>query len=173
MNDLIAKKYVKAIAARADIDEFYKNLELLNSAFSSPKFRIIMEFTRIKKEKKLELLSSFFTQISPSFKNFLRLLIQNSRLSCIPEIFEELEKEIHFKKNIHLGIVYTKENLNEESLRKLEEKLGIRFNTTIKLKNQLSQNNEARITLEELDYEIFFSMKTIQSKMSEFILKNI
>lgn len=173
MNDLIAKKYAKAIALRADINEFYTNLRVLSSAFALPKFRVLIELSEIKKERKLELLSSFFTQINPNFENFLKLLTQNSRLSHIPEIVEELEKEMAAKKNTYLGIVYTKEKLSEEDIKRLESKLGSKFNTTIKLKNQLSQNSGVKIALEELGYEISFSMKALQNKMSEFILKNI
>ncbi|EHU6962284.1 ATP F0F1 synthase subunit delta, partial [Campylobacter coli] len=36
MNDLIAKRYAKAIALREDISEFYDNLSILSSAFASP-----------------------------------------------------------------------------------------------------------------------------------------
>ncbi|EAH9814639.1 ATP F0F1 synthase subunit delta, partial [Campylobacter coli] len=52
MNDLIAKRYAKAIALRADISEFYDNLFVLSSAFASPKFKNIIESNQIQKEKK-------------------------------------------------------------------------------------------------------------------------
>ncbi|WP_276883537.1 F0F1 ATP synthase subunit delta [Campylobacter cuniculorum] len=173
MNDLIAKKYAKAVAPRADMNEFYNNLCVLNSAFTLPKFKTLIESTQIKKDKKLELIHSFFTQMSPNFKNFLKLLAENSRLSYIPQIVKELEKEISYKGKTYLGVVYTQENLDEEKLKELENKLSTRLNAKIKLKNQLNQDKGVKITLEELGYEISFSMKDLQNKISEFILKNI
>ncbi|EAL7206984.1 ATP F0F1 synthase subunit delta, partial [Campylobacter coli] len=74
MNDLIAKRYAKAIALRADISEFYDNLSVLSSAFASPKFKNIIESNQIQKEKKLEFVISLIEKASPSFNNFLKLL---------------------------------------------------------------------------------------------------
>lgn len=173
MSDLIARKYAKAIMPRADVGEFYSNLCVLNSAFILPKFQTLIKSTQIRKEKKVELLISLFAQVSPSFENFLRLLAQNSRLSCIPQIVKELEKERSSRENVYPGIVYTKENLSGEGLRDLENRLCTKLGVKIQLQNHLSQDDDVRITLEELGYEISFSMKTLQSKMSEFILKNI
>ncbi len=173
MNDLIAKKYAKAIALRADMNEFYDNLCVLNSAFILPKFKVLIESTQVKKEKKIELLSSFFTTLNPNFKNFLKLLTQNSRLSYIPQIVKELEKERSLREKIYLGVVYTKENLSEDKLKELESKLSTKLGVKINLKNELNQESGVKIALEELGYELSFSMKELSHKMSEFILKNI
>ncbi|EOH2000932.1 ATP F0F1 synthase subunit delta, partial [Campylobacter jejuni] len=37
MENIIARRYAKAIASRSDINEFYQNLCILNSAFVLPK----------------------------------------------------------------------------------------------------------------------------------------
>lgn len=171
-NDVIAKKYAKAVAIE-DANEFYENLCRLNSAFVLPKFKILIESNQIKKEKKVELLCSFFENLSPHFKNFLKLLVENSRLSCIPQLVKELERQKSSQENAYLGVVYTKEALSETSLNELEAKLSSKFNVKIKLRNQISQNDGVKIALEELGYEISFSMEALQKKMSEFILKII
>lgn len=54
----------------------------------------------------------------------LRLLIENSRLECIPQIVKELERQKAFKENIFVGIVYSKEKLSQENLKDLEVKLN-------------------------------------------------
>lgn len=169
----VAKKYVKAIALRTDARDFYENLRILASAFTLAKFRILVESTEIKKEKKLELIQSFFEQLSPNFKNFLKILIENSRLSCVPYIVEELERQNAFKENVFFGVVYTSENLDEQSLKELENKLSAKFNVKIQLSVQMTQIDGVKIALEELGYELSFSMKTLQNKLSEFILKTI
>ncbi|EAH7935699.1 ATP F0F1 synthase subunit delta, partial [Campylobacter jejuni] len=60
MENIIARRYAKAIASRADINDFYQNLCILNSAFVLPKFKNIIESNEIKKERKMEFLDSFF-----------------------------------------------------------------------------------------------------------------
>lgn len=173
MKTLVAKKYAKAIALRIDKQEFYEHLCLLTSALNDVKFKILMESNQINKEKKLEFISSFFEKINPKFQNFIKLLINNSRLDCIPQITKELEREKSFQENIFLGVVYTTQALNKVQLKNLEESLSSKFNVNIKLKNESSDNDKVKISLEELGYELSFSMQTLQRKMSEFILKII
>ncbi|MCX2683336.1 F0F1 ATP synthase subunit delta [Campylobacter sp. MIT 21-1685] len=170
---LIAKKYVQALLTRVDLDEFYTNLSLLNSAFLVPKFKTIVESNQIKKEKKIELLQSFFEKSNQNFLNFLTILTYNSRLICIPEIVEELRKQKSLKENLFLGQVFSKEPLDEATLEKLESKLNTKFNVKIKLTNQITHNDGVKISLEELGYEISFSAKMLQEKMTEFVLKII
>ncbi|TKX31902.1 F0F1 ATP synthase subunit delta [Campylobacter aviculae] len=173
MDNLIAKKYAKAIISRIDEEEFYKNLLILNSAFSLPKFKDIINSSQIQKDKKLDLLNSFFERINPNFTNFLKILVKNSRLSYIPQIFKELEKQKALKDNISTGIVYSKETLDESIIKELEYKIGSKLDTKIKLENKITLDNGIKIHLEELGYEISFSMKTFQNKISEYILKII
>ncbi len=75
-------------------------------------------------------------------------------------------------KNI-VGIVYSKEKLSQENLKDLEVKLNKKFDANIKLNNKISQDDSVKIELEELGYELSFSMKALQNKLNEYILKII
>lgn len=172
MENIIARRYAKAIASRADINVFYQNLCILNSAFVLPKFKNIIESNEIKKERKMEFLDSFLILKILVFK-ILRLLIENSRLECIPQIVKELERQKAFKENIFVGIVYSKEKLSQENLKDLEVKLNKKFDANIKLNNKINQDDSVKIELEELGYELSFSMKALQNKLNEYILKII
>jgi len=172
MNDLIAKKYAKAISSN-DIEEFYTNLTILNSIFLEEKFQILIQSNQIKKQKKLEFIFSFFDKMSPKFKNFLKLLVENSRLILIPQILKELQKQKALNDNTFLGVIYTQEKLDDSKIKDIQARLSAKFNVNIRLENQHSQNEGVKIALEELGYEISFSMKTIQNRMSEFVLKII
>ena len=170
---VVAKRYAKAIASRDDVDEFYKNLSVLASAFAHPKFKILIQTREISREKKLELLKSMLEKPHPKFNNLLRILLENSRLPCIPQIVAELEKQRFFRDNVFLGVAYSGQALDALSLKNLEEKLGAKFNVQIKLSNQVAPIAGIKITLEELGYEVSFFMKTFQNRLSEFILKTI
>lgn len=41
MENIIARRYAKAIASRADINDFYQNLCILNSAFVCQNLKIL------------------------------------------------------------------------------------------------------------------------------------
>ncbi|AXP09157.1 F0F1 ATP synthase subunit delta [Campylobacter hepaticus] len=173
MEKLIARRYAKAIISRSDIDEFYHNLCIINSVFALTQFKNIIESNQINKIKKLELLISFFEVKNSNFENFLKLLVYNSRLEYIPYIVKELEREKAIKENMFMGVIYSRENINEENLKDLEIKLSKKFNTNIKLINKITQNDGIKIELEELGYELSFSMKALQNKLNEYILKII
>ncbi|EJE7730812.1 F0F1 ATP synthase subunit delta, partial [Campylobacter coli] len=93
--------------------------------------------------------------------------------SCIPQIAKELERQKSFKENIFLETVYSKEVLSEDNIKELENRLSAKFGVKIKLQNKVGLNEGVKISLEELGYEISFSMKALQNKMSEYILKII
>lgn len=169
----VAKRYARAIASRVDVNEFYENLSVLAPAFTHSKFKALMETKEITKEKKLEFLNTICEKSNPKFNNLLRILLDNSRIFCIPQIVKELERQKFFKDNIFLGTVYSSQILDEINLRKLEEKLSAKFSVQIKLSNQVAHIEGVKITLEELGYEISFFMKNLQNKLSDFILKTI
>ncbi|EEU7529971.1 ATP F0F1 synthase subunit delta, partial [Campylobacter jejuni] len=51
--------------------------------------------------------------------------------------------------------------------------LNKKFDANIKLNNKISQDDSVKIGLEELGYELSFSMKALQNKLNEYILKII
>ena len=173
MKNLIAKRYARALSLRSDVGEIYENLHFLSSAFAIPKFESIVKSSQVDKEKKIELINSFFEKTSVSFQNLIKILIKNSRLECIPYITKELEKERSFKENTFLGVVHSKEILAQNELSEFEKKLSKKFGVNVKLKAVKSEDDSVKIELEELGYELSFSMKALQNKLNEYILKII
>ena len=72
-----------------------------------------------------------------------------------------------------LKYLNSKEKLSQENLKDLEVKLNKKFDANIKLNNKISQDDSVKIELEELGYELSFSMKALQNKLNEYILKII
>ncbi|WP_257928559.1 ATP synthase, F1 complex, delta subunit [Campylobacter lari] len=173
MESVIAKTYAKAILERNDFEDFYSNLLELSSAFASNKFIGILNSYQIKQEKKLEFILSLLDNPSDAFKNFINLIVDNKREMLIPEITKELSERKALKENTFLGQVYSKEQLSEEEVRNLEEKLSVKFNAKIRLDSKVSDNDGVKISLDGLGYEISFSMQSLKAKMNEYILKAI
>lgn len=173
MNDLVAKRYAKAILAQKNADEFYELLSGIVPAFCLEKFKLILASSELSKDDKFKFIGSFFDKAKPNFLNFLKILALNSRLGLIPQIFDELKRQKALKEQIYEGVVFSQKALAKKELDELEKKLSQKFKVSIRLKNEVSKTQGIKISLDELGYELGFSMNSLKIKMSEFILKSI
>ncbi|MBX1886836.1 F0F1 ATP synthase subunit delta [Campylobacter peloridis] len=173
MSSVIAKTYAKAVLDRKDFDEFYSQLNQLSLAFGLEKFLNILNSYDIKQDEKLNFLLSLTDNPSDAFKNFIALLVSNHREGLIPELTKELGEQKALKENTFLGQIYSKEQLSDDEIKTIEEKLSQRFNASIKLDSKISDNDSVRISLDGLGYEISFSMQSLKAKMNDYILKAI
>ena len=173
MDNLVAKRYAKAILAQKNADEFYELLSAVAPAFGQEKFRLILGSNELDKQKKLDFVRSLFDKPKANFVNFLQLLAQNSRLDLIPQILRELARQKALKEQIYQGVVFSQKLLDKKALAQLEKKLSDKFKVSIKLANETSEAKGIKISLDELGYELGFSMDSLKTKMSEFILKNL
>ena len=173
MDNLVAKRYAKAILAQKNADEFYELLSAVAPAFGQEKFRLILGSNELDKQKKLEFVRSLFDKPKANFVNFLQILAQNSRLDLIPQILRELARQKALKEQIYQGVVFSQKLLDKKALAQLEKKLSDKFKVSIKLSNETSEAKGIKISLDELGYELGFSMDSLKAKMSEFILKNL
>lgn len=174
MDNLIAKRYAQAILTQKNADEFYELLSTLVGAFSLEKFKAILNSSQISKDEKLKFISSCLDKGKPNFMNFLKILAQNSRLNLIPQIAQELGRQKALKAQIYEGVVHSPKALHKKELDELEKKLSQKFKLTIRLRNETNAATQGiKISLDELGYELGFSMQALKSKMSEYILKTL
>ncbi|WP_291949708.1 F0F1 ATP synthase subunit delta [Campylobacter sp.] len=173
MDNVVARIYAKAILNRNDFEDFYSKLLILSSAFNSSKFLDILDSYDIKRDKKLDFLFSLLDNPTQAFKNFLTLIVNNSREKLIPQITKELSEQKALKENIFSGEIYSREILNEDEVKNLENKLSQKFNAKIRLNSKINDNDGVKISLDTLGYEISFSMQNLKTKMNEYILKAI
>lgn len=173
MNEILAKKYAKAIFTRADSSEFLAHLSTLKAAMSVKKTKEILDSYDVSKEKKLEFLLSLIQKPSQAFINFLKLIAHNKRFELIPFITDELLKFKAFKEQNYTAKVYSQKPLSKDEMSELEKKLSTKFKVKLSLENDSSKDEGIKISLDELGYELAFSMQNLKSKMSEYILKTI
>lgn len=173
MNEILAKKYAKAIFTRPDSSEFLAHLSTLKAAMSVKKTKEILDSYDVSKEKKLEFLLSLIQKPSQAFINFLKLIAHNKRFELIPFITDELLKFKAFKEQNYTAKVYSQKPLSKDEMSELEKKLSTKFKVKLSLENDSSKDEGIKISLDELGYELAFSMQNLKSKMSEYILKTI
>ena len=176
MLDNTSKRYVNALMQVYKKDELgalLQTLESIASAFKIPKFQDIIKSPMLKDEPKVELITSFIKNPSEKIVNFIKLLAKNGRIALIAQIVEDLRKNISALDNKYLGKIYCSRDIDDAKIRDLEDKISKKFNADIKLEPVKSELDGIKIEVEDLGFEISFSVDRLKQKMSEYILKAI
>mgnify|MGYP002711986558 CR=1 FL=1 len=177
MEELIAKRYIKAIKQDSDIEKMKSIASIfsvLAEAFEDKKFNQIINNPDIsKKEKSDILLSAVKSAESKEVENLIRLLAEHNRISIIPSIAEVMRKDIAKTSKTYSGIVYSDSELDAKTIEELGEGLGKRFDSNISLKLVKDNFNGIKVDVEDLGVEISFSKSRINSQIIEHIAKAI
>lgn len=174
MNDLIAKKYAKAVYdfKKGDVEFLLETLKVINSAFYIQKGINIISSPIVPKEKKLELILSLLDSKDETITNLLKLLAEKNRLELIPHIYLALQKLNTQKKRVYEGVIYGEE-LDEESIKRLSESISTKVGAEVVFKMVPSDYDGIKAVVEELDIEIAFSRERLKNDLTEHILKAI
>ncbi len=177
MEELIAKKYIKAIKKGSDIKTM-QNIALIFSAisksFSDKKFIQIMNNPDVSKDQKSEiLLSAVKSAGSKEVENLIKLLAEHNRINIIPAIAEVMRKDIAVTSKKYDGVVYSDSDINTKVIKDLSSGLGKKFDSKISLKFIKNDFNGIKVDVEDLGVEISFSKTRINSQIIEHIIKAI
>ncbi|AQW86406.1 ATP synthase, F1 complex, delta subunit [Campylobacter pinnipediorum subsp. caledonicus] len=176
MNEIVAKKYVKAIlngSSSTDLDIFIENLENISSAFENEKFQNIITMPALKNDLKVDFLISLATSSNDKFNNLIKLLAKNKRLELIPAILAELKTKKANMQNVYIGKIYGEVELDNKQKEDIEEKFSKKFNANIKLDVVKKKYNGIKVELDELGIEVSFSVDRLKAQINEYILKAI
>ncbi|QKF82707.1 F0F1 ATP synthase subunit delta [Halarcobacter ebronensis] len=176
MNDLIAKRYVKALLDGRDVKSstaIYNDLKTISKAFNDEKFTLILTSSEVKNSDKVELVISFLENSSDDLKNFIKLLGTNKRLGLIPAIVDELESKIAKMNNTYTGVVYTNKELAADYISSIEKKFSERFNVKLTLSQNICDYDGIKVDIDSLGVEIAFSKERLKSQMIDHILKAV
>jgi len=89
MNDLVAKRYVKALLDGRDsfaISTIGDKLNTISLAFADERFNSIISSPQIASDAKINLISSFTDSIDNTLSNLIRLLGEKRRLNLLASI---------------------------------------------------------------------------------------
>jgi F-type H+-transporting ATPase subunit delta len=176
MSILIAKRYVKALIEKRDIEVttiIEEQLQIISSAYINEKFLSIISSVDVTIERKVELILSFIDEPLDAVKNLIVLLGQNRRLDIIPAISKELKKQIAVLKNSYDGVVYSNESLSSDYLTDMENSFSKKFNIELSLKNVVCDYDGIKVDIDGLGIEIGFSQERLKSQMIDHILKAV
>lgn len=177
MEEVIAKRYVKAFTDNMSLDEL-KELSTLFSvlaqAFSEKKFNDMMCSPHVSSEEKIAVLVAVAAKAeSQKLTNFLKVLVEKKRLSLIPAIAECLRRDIADNTKTYTGTVYSNSEIETQILKDLSTGLGGKFGSSIELEFVKSDFDGIKVDVADLGVEINFSRTRINDQIIEHIVKAI
>ena len=176
MVPVVAKKYVKALFEASNdktIKKYYENLKVLSSTYALEKMKNILLSPTISKDEKYNFVISLIDGSDEKFNNFIKVLVENDRMDLVPAICDELRYQLSIKENRFVGHIISSSEIDEKSIKSIEEKLSSKFNSSILLENVKSDYPGIKIEIEDLGVEISFSIDRLKAQMTEHILKAI
>lgn len=177
MEELIAKRYTKALTQGCDVETVKTMAEIftaLSSAFSDTKFKAIMHNPDISiDDKSAIILDAIKAANSDKVNNFIKLLAEHRRMGIIPAIARELDKNVADTTKTYEGVVYSDSDIDEKTMGELSDGLSKRFDASISLKSVKDDFNGIKVGVDGLGVEINFSKDRIDSQIIEHIIKAI
>lgn len=176
MNDLVAKRYVKALLYGRDtssISVISDKLNFISLAFFNERFNSIISSPQIASDAKINLISSFVNGMDDTLTNFIKLLGEKRRLSLLPFIAKELSSQIAKMNNSYTGIVYTNQELSNDYVSSIEEQFSKKFNVRLSLSQDVCDYDGIKVDIDGLGVEISFSKERLKSQLIDHILKAV
>jgi len=173
MNDLIAKRYAKALMELVPAKELpavMQSLQALSAALESPKAQELLESPLVSNSEKFaQLVAPLKDQLDARLYRLLEVMSEKGRLDLIPELSQILAFEDKRRSNRFEGEVEADENLPKEKIKELETILGSYSGAKIKLKQTKNDGDGLRVSVEDLGLELNFSKSRVKADLLDFI----
>lgn len=176
MNDLVAKRYVKALIDGRNsqvVNNISVNLNTISSAFCDEKFISIISSPEVADYAKVDLIISLVDLADETLKNFIKLLGEKRRLSLLPLIANELNVQIAKMNNNYVGVVYTNQELSNDYISSIEEQFSKKFDVKLSLSQKVCDYDGIKVDIDGLGVEISFSKERLKSQLIDHILKAV
>ncbi|MBU0721222.1 F0F1 ATP synthase subunit delta [bacterium] len=177
MEELIAKRYIKAIKHGTDIESMKKMTAVFSAlaeSFKDAGFVQVIGNPSVSKSQKSEiLLEATKSADSKEIDNLIKLLVENNRINIIPAIAESMRKDVADTTKTYYGIVYSDSNIDVNVLQDLSAGLSKKFDSNISLEFVKNDFDGIKVDVEDLGIEINFSKTRINSQIIKHIVKAI
>ncbi|PHS38516.1 MAG: ATP synthase F1 subunit delta [Sulfurovum sp.] len=174
MEELIAKRYAQALSSVSkNIKDIAEELNVLTEAVSSEEVMSALTSPIVSPEKKTEMILSAISDDDNTLVNFIKILGENRRLDLIPAISKVLNADLRKESNKYKGVLKSKKKLDKEELSKLEETLKRYTGSTIKLKQEKTDLDGLRVSVDDLGIEVNFSKQRVKEQLIDFIKKSL
>lgn len=175
MEELIAKRYAQALSSVSkDLPSVLEVLNVLSEAICSSEIKSALTSPIVSSEKKTEMiLAALGENANGPLVNFIKILGENKRLELIPAITKVLNTDQQRVSNEYEGVVKSASSLDEAVLADLEETLKKYTGSTIKLKQEKTDLDGLRVSVDDLGIEVNFSKQRVKEQLIDFIKKSL
>ena len=177
MEELIAKRYIKAMLDGSDVKTMEKIATVFSTladSFKDQKFVNVIGNPSVSiSDKSAILLDSVKSVKSEEVNNFIKLLVENKRINIIPAIAQEMRKNLARTTKNYAGTIYSDQKIDKKIITQLSSGLSKKFDATITLAFVKNDYNGIKVDVEDLGIEIDFSQTRINNQMIEHIIKAI
>ena len=173
MMNVIANRYAEALFQIGEeeklTDMLYQELsEIVNLIKVNQDLFSILKSPVISKKEKISLIDNIFEdKININIKNFLKILIEQDRISFISDISDSYKELLNEKNNILEGFVLSAIPMKKEEIKELEEKLSEKYNKNVTLENKVDKSILGGVLVRLGNEEIDGTVKTRLDKMKE------
>ncbi|HEY9189959.1 MAG TPA: F0F1 ATP synthase subunit delta [Sulfurovum sp.] len=174
MEELIAKRYAQALSSVSkDLPAVLEVLNVLSEAVSSPEIQTALRSPIISNEDKTAMVLSALGNDNATLVNFIKILGENKRLDLIPAVTKVLNRDQQRASNQYEGVLRSASTLDEAALNDLEETLKKYTGSTIKLRQEKSDLEGLRVSVDDLGIEVNFSKQRVKEQLIDFIQKSL
>jgi len=177
MEELIAKRYIKALKGDLDLKTVQNISSVFNAledSFKDDRFVSIITSPEVNAKSKSEiLLEAVKPANSEKINNLIKLLVENKRVSIIPAIAKELKKDIAKTTKTYEGVIYSDSDIDTKVIDQLGKGLSKKFDSVITFLFIKNDFNGIKVEVEGLGIEINFSKDRIDSQIIDHIIKAI
>jgi len=176
MEELIARRYVKALLEVISSEQKITYSEVLNSIsslFSDANISEKITSPLISSSNKVNFILDGVKGADSTLINFIKILGENGRLDLIPTIAKSLNQELQKESNKYEGVVTSNSELDSTELTDLENSLKTYTGSTIKLTQQKSDLDGIKVTVDDLGIEVNFSKQRVKEQLIDFITKSL
>ena len=136
MKDLIAKRYIKALASSAtqkELEEMAALLGKLAGATAIAKFREIIESPYVERTQKVDFILQKILEntASAKFANFIKVLANHKRLDLFEELYVELSSHLAALNKEYIAQLFVKEAYSDSVLKEIESKFSKKFGVNL------------------------------------------
>ncbi len=175
MEELIAKRYAAALSSAVkDLAPILKVLNVLSEATSASEVKSALTSPIVSNEKKTEMiLSTLDDNADLMLVNFIKILGENSRLELIPAITKVLNSNQQRAANEYEGVLKSSKELDANAVADLEASLKKYTGASIKLKQEKTDLDGLRVSVDDLGIEVNFSKQRVKEQLIDFITKSL
>jgi len=174
MEELIAKRYAKALSSVSnDIKSIVDILNVLTDVIDEKDVKSVLLSPLVSDVKKTEMILSALSDDNKILINFIKILGENKRLDLIPSISKVLNSDLQKELNQYEGVLKSSEEVSQEELSKLETTLKKYTGSEIKLKQEKTDFDGLRVSIDDLGIEVNFSKQRVKEQLIDFIKKSL